>query len=74
MTTTEQHLRHTFGTFAALEPNPRAYLASLIPHNFEHVRRMVARKGRGWRKEARASLLAVRTARLMLNEYPQGQN
>jgi len=65
------HTRATFAIFAATEADPRAYLASLIPWNFAIVRRAVARKGRGWRKEAHRSLIAVQVARQMLAEMPR---
>lgn len=60
-------LAQTFRMFAALEPDPRAYVASLIPHNFAHVRRVVRRRAPGWRGEAVASLIAVRVAREILS-------
>lgn len=67
---TAAHLRHTFLTFAALEPQPKAYLASLIPWNAAIVRRRVAQKGRRWRTDARASLVAIRVLRELLSEVP----
>jgi hypothetical protein len=65
---TERHLRHTFVLFAEMESDAVAYWRSLIPWNFANVRHHVARKGHGWRKEARASLIAVRVARRLIAE------
>lgn len=67
---TADHLRAIFLRFAEIEADPRGYVASLIPHNFARCRQVVRRKGLGWRREAVASLIAVRVARDLLAAGP----
>lgn len=65
---TERGLRKAFVIFAQTEPDAVAYWRSLVPWNFAIARRRVARKGHGWRQEARASLVAVKVARALIAE------